>query len=66
MLRELKLYPLLTGARGQEKVDMDALAAMIAKVGQALAGIPHIKEIDLNPVRAYSKGAVALDARIII
>lgn len=66
MLRELKLYPLLTGARGQEKVDIDVLAAMIVKIGQALVEIPHIKEIDLNPVRVYSNRVLALDARIII
>jgi acetyl coenzyme A synthetase (ADP forming)-like protein len=66
MLRELKLYQLLTGARGQEKVDIDALASIIVRVGRALVDVPHIKEIDLNPVRAYRQGALALDARIII
>ncbi|MGI6128499.1 MAG: acetate--CoA ligase family protein [bacterium] len=66
MLRELKLYPLLTGARGQEKADIDTVADIIVKVGQALVEVPDIKEIDLNPVRVYNTGAMALDARIII
>lgn len=66
MLRDLRLYPLLTGARGREKADLDALAQMLVQVGQALVAVPAIKEIDLNPVRVYSSGAIALDARVIV
>ncbi|NLY50713.1 MAG: acetyl-CoA synthetase, partial [Firmicutes bacterium] len=66
MLRDLRLYPLLTGAWGREKADLDALAQMLVQVGQALVAVPAIKEIDLNPVRVYSSGAIALDARVIV
>jgi acetyl-CoA synthetase (ADP-forming) len=27
---------------------------------------PEIKELDLNPVFAYNKGAVAVDARVVL
>lgn len=66
MLEELKLYPLLRGARGREILDAAAVARLIVSVSDALVHTPEIQEIDLNPVRAYSWGAVALDARVIM
>jgi hypothetical protein len=31
-----------------------------------LSDHPEIKEIDLNPVRVYARGAAALDVRVIL
>lgn len=66
MLKELKLYPLLTGVRGQAGGDVAALEELIVRVGEAIAQVPTIREIDLNPVRVYAEGVLALDARIIL
>lgn len=66
MIRELKGYPLLQGYRGQEPVDISNLEEMLLKVSNFVEQNPEIKELDLNPVFAYSDGAVAVDARVIL
>jgi acyl-CoA synthetase (NDP forming) len=51
----------LTGARGAEPVDTDALAAVVQRVGDLLLGVPEVTELDLNPVLATAAGCVAVD-----
>ena len=66
-LRTLKSGALLDGYRGSPALDVDAVATLVAALGQLLLGTPAIREIDLNPVVVYPKGqgAVALDALIL-
>ncbi|MFC2072542.1 acetate--CoA ligase family protein [Chloroflexota bacterium] len=66
MIREIKGYPLLEGYRGQESVDVANLEELILKVSSFVEQHPEVKELDLNPIFAYSDGAVAVDARIIL
>ena len=66
MVREIKGYPLLEGYRGQEAVDVANLEELILKVSSFVEQHPEVKELDLNPIFAYSDGAVAVDARIIL
>ena len=66
MVHEIKGYPVLEGYRGQEAVDIDTLENMILQVSEFVEKNPQISELDLNPVFAYSDGAIAVDARIII
>ncbi len=66
MIREIKGYPLLEGYRGQEPVDVSKLEELLLKVSDFVEQNPEVKEIDLNPVFAYSDGAVAVDARVIL
>jgi acyl-CoA synthetase (NDP forming) len=66
MVREIKGYPVLEGYRGQEAVDIENLEEMILKVSAFIEQNPQIDELDLNPVFAYSDGAVAVDARVIL
>ncbi len=66
MVHEIKGYPVLEGYRGQEAVDIDNLENMILQVSEFVEKNPQISELDLNPVFAYSDGAIAVDARIII
>jgi len=66
MIREIKGYPVLEGYRGQEAVDVDNLEELILKVSSFVEQHPEVEELDLNPVFAYSNGAVAVDARIIL
>ncbi|MEG3153228.1 acetate--CoA ligase family protein [Sphingomonas sp. ZT3P38] len=66
-LRSLKQGALLDGYRGSPALDVDAVANLIACLGRVLSGTPSIREIDLNPVVVYLRGAgvVALDALIL-
>ena len=66
MISEIKGYPLLEGYRGQEPVDVPNLEEWIVKVSDFVERNPEVKEIDLNPVFAYSNGALAVDARVIL
>ncbi len=66
MIREIKGYPLLEGYRGQEPVDVANLEELILKVSSFAEQHPEVEELDLNPIFAYSDGAVAVDARVIL
>lgn len=66
MIREIKGLPILQGARGAQPADLAALEAMIMKVSEFMAAHPEVAELDLNPVFAYPKGAIAVDARIVL
>lgn len=66
MIREIKGFPLLTGARGKEPCDLEALAALLLAVAELLADNPDFAELDCNPVRLYPHGLMVLDARIFV
>jgi len=66
MIKEIKGYPLLEGYRGSEPVDIANLEDLLLKVSEFVEKTPDIKELDLNPIFAYSDGAVAVDARVIL
>jgi len=66
MIEEIKGYPLLQGYRGKESVDIPALTEIILKISRVMEENPEIKELEINPIIAYKKGALAVDARIIL
>ncbi|MGQ0577242.1 MAG: acetate--CoA ligase family protein, partial [Pseudonocardia sp.] len=61
LLTGLRGAALLTGGRGTEPVDLDALARVVAGVGDVMVATPEIAGLDLNPVLATAGGAVAVD-----
>lgn len=68
MIRQIKGYPLLAGARGRAPCDLEALADALVAVSQfAAAHADAIETIDINPyvVRSEGEGGDALDALII-
>jgi acyl-CoA synthetase (NDP forming) len=66
MIREIKGYPILEGHRGQKPVDVSALENSLLKLSRFVEERPMIRELDLNPVIAYSDGLTVVDARIVI
>jgi acyl-CoA synthetase (NDP forming) len=66
MVREIKGYPVLEGARGRDASDIQAIESLILKVSAFAEANPQVEEIDLNPVFAYSDGVIAVDARIVV
>jgi acyl-CoA synthetase (NDP forming) len=66
MIREIQGYPLLSGARGQAPLDVEALAELLLSVSQLVTDHTEIQELDLNPVRVYEDGLLALDARMVV
>jgi acyl-CoA synthetase (NDP forming) len=68
MLRSLKAFPLLDGARGRAKADVAAAARAVAALSQfAARHADAVAEIDINPlvVLDQGQGAFALDALLI-
>jgi acyl-CoA synthetase (NDP forming) len=66
MLRELKGFALLEGARGRPPLDIEALAQALVDLSSfAVAHAHEIVSCDINPFLVLSKGAVALDAVIV-
>lgn len=65
LMRGLRAWPLLAGARGQDPVDCDAVAGIACRLGDFLAAHPEVAEVEINPLRATAAGATALDARIV-
>ncbi len=66
MLDSIQAAEVLKGVRGAEPADRAALSTMIQRVSQLVADFPEIAEMDLNPVFASAKGAVAADVRIVV
>ena len=66
MIRQIKGFPLLQGYRGQPPVDIEYLEELLLKLSAFIEENPEIKEMDINPLIAYKRGAVAVDARIIL
>ena len=65
MVQEIKGAKILEGIRGQAPKDKDALIELLMSVSRMIMEEKGLKELDLNPVRLYEKGLLALDARII-
>ncbi|MFQ5925030.1 MAG: acetate--CoA ligase family protein [Dehalococcoidia bacterium] len=66
MIKEIKGYPILEGYRGQEPANIAVLEEFLLKVSDFVERKPEIKELDINPIFAYSDGALAVDARVIL
>ncbi|WP_254591359.1 acetate--CoA ligase family protein [Methanocella conradii] len=66
MMEEIKGYPILKGVRGRKGVDLDALADIIVNTSRLMMDDEGILELDMNPVVAYEKGAIVVDARALL
>ncbi len=66
MLDGIQAHEMLKGVRGSEPVNRDALADLIVRVSELVSDFPEISEMDLNPVFATAKGAIAADVRIVV
>ena len=49
MLVNTKTYQILQGVRGQEGVDIEAIAEGLQRLSQLVTEFPEIKEMDINP-----------------
>jgi len=68
MIREIRGFPILEGARGQPPADLDALAGALSRLSVYAAAFPDaIDSIDINPLLVHPPGggAVALDALVV-
>jgi len=63
-LKLLKSYKIIQGARGQEGIDEQAFANIIAKLSALVQAAPEISEMDINPLLGTNRSVIAVDTRI--
>ena len=66
LLRRLRLWPLLDGARNRPKLDVDAVADTIVRLSWLAHDLgERLDDLEINPliVRVAGRGAVAVDGR---
>ena len=68
MIRSVTAYKLLEGWRGAKRADIESIEELLLRISAMVEDLPHIVELDLNPVKvkAEGKGYSAVDARIMI
>lgn len=66
LIQELRGYPLFTGIRGQESMNVDLLAEFISKFSRICANLTQNIQIDLNPVVITKTGTKIVDAMVIV
>jgi len=66
MLVKTRTYQMLKGVRGEEGVDIDALAEGLQRLSQLATEFSQIQELDINPYMIGPEGTtpIAVDARI--
>ncbi|MFP4060703.1 MAG: acetate--CoA ligase family protein [Bacteroidales bacterium] len=64
MLRSIKSYKIIKGARGKKGVNEDILAGIMVRLSTMLRYATEIKEMDLNPLIGTGDTIRVVDARI--
>ena len=66
MVRSVRAYRLLTGARGTPAADVDGIRDCVRRLSQLVIDFPRIVELDINPliVGPAEEGNVVADVRI--
>lgn len=63
-VRSLRSWPLLHGYRGAPPADVDSLERLVVALGELSLDVPHLAELDANPVMCRPDGAVLVDVKV--
>jgi acetyltransferase len=68
MIRDVKSYPILSGARGKKPRDIKSIEECIQRLSALALDCPQIQELDVNPliVNDEGMGCFVADARILL
>jgi acyl-CoA synthetase (NDP forming) len=67
MIQELAARKLLTGYRGSEPINLNALKKTIVTFSHLMMDMQDVVEsVDLNPVMCTAKSCIVVDARIML
>lgn len=66
MLADLQSFPLLTGARGKESIDVSAIEESLGRLSRLVLDFSEIEELDMNPLLVFPEQEKfrLVDARI--
>ncbi len=66
MIKEIKAYSIIRGGGRKRPGDIGAIADVIEKVSRLSMENDNISEIEINPLFVYERGAVVIDARVVV
>jgi acetyltransferase len=66
LMERAQIYAPLKGSTGRPQADLDALEKTLIRFSQLVAEQPLLKQIDVNPLVASPKGAIAFNARMML
>jgi acetyltransferase len=64
LMSQTRVYRQLQGYRDQPRAALDDVAMVAVRLSQLVSDLDEVVEVDINPLLADDKGAIALDARI--
>lgn len=65
LIKDLPFFPILAGARGKKKYNLNSLAKILVALSQLANDYPEIKELDINPLIMTDSQPLAVDVRIL-
>ena len=66
MIRRTRVSKLLDAFRNLPAVNGEALENVLLRVSEMVCELPHIQELDINPLMASESGVVTVDARVLV
>jgi acyl-CoA synthetase (NDP forming) len=66
MLERLRGATILNGVRGRRPINREAVATCLVALSNLGVVRPDIVEVDLNPIIADERGAIAVDALVVV
>ncbi|PLW79968.1 acetyl-CoA synthetase [Candidatus Woesearchaeota archaeon] len=66
MVKEIKMYKILEGYRGEKGAHIDSLVSILLKLSMLSMENEKVMEIDFNPIISNDKKSVIVDARVMI
>jgi len=66
LIARTRVSRLLEDFRNMPGVKLDAVVNVLRRVSELVCELPRIKELEINPLMADERGAVALDVRVVV
>lgn len=64
LMSRTKIHRIIQGYRNIPPLDTEGVALALVQLSQLVCDIPHMVDLDINPLLVHEKGVLALDARI--
>jgi acetyltransferase len=66
LIGQTRVSKLLGAFRNMPAVDVKSIETVLLRVSEMVCELPHIQELDINPLIADEEGAIAVDARVVV
>ncbi|HMO49133.1 MAG TPA: bifunctional acetate--CoA ligase family protein/GNAT family N-acetyltransferase [Rubrivivax sp.] len=66
LIERSRVAETLAAWHGAPAADLEALEQILLRVSEMVCALPQLREMDINPIIVDARGAVAVDARIVV